>query len=169
MITYHPATDYYHCWMRLAYIISQAFDGALEYERARIVDYYICFPKQLLSCQLPTLYSAKIKRAVRLLPESYEDTLSVRQAFLHMTEIHRHVVMDMTSKGLIDLVSYKDGKLIPVDSQYSRALLTKVADTWLHDNEELYRMIISALSSMQLNGKNGLKDRSGLLEYRYDG
>jgi hypothetical protein len=169
MIIYHPATDFYHCWMRWAYIVAHAFDDPVEYERARIIDYYICFPKQLLNCQLPSLYSGQVKKAVRLIPESYEDALSVRQAFRQMSEIHRHVAMDMASKGLIDRSLYQEGQLSVVDSEYSRGLLSEVAAKWDPQNKELYDLILVALNSMQLNSKNGLKDRSGLLEYRYDG
>lgn len=169
MIIYHPATDFYHCWMRWAYIVSNAFGEPVEYERARIIDYYICFPKQLLNCQLTSLYSAQVKKAVRLIPESYEDALSVRQAFRQMSEIHRHVAMDMASKGLIDRSLYQEGQLSVVDAEYSRGLLLEVAAKWAPQNIELCDLILEALNSMTLNGKNGLKDRSGLLEYRYDG
>lgn len=101
MILYHPATDFYHCWMRFASLLCDNFGRALEYDRARIMDFYLCFPHEITNCSLPSEFSTEVRRQAKALPRGYEDRLSVRQAFQQMGSIQRQVVMDMVAKGVL--------------------------------------------------------------------
>ena len=168
MILYNPATDFYHCWMRIASILSADLEVAMEYDRIRIIDYYMCFPKELLSRSLPRTYGSQLKKRAKIIPTGYEDSFSISQAFQQMTEIHRQVIMDMVSKGLIQRKPYQEGILLASTSSATRSLLKEVSDEWKQKDNGWNLLVVEALSDIHLNGKNGLKDRSGLLEFRYD-
>ena len=76
--------------------------------------------------------------------------------------------MDMVGKGVIERDAYREGRLVPSDESHIQRLLEMVAGNWEMRNAEWRTTMIQTLFDIQLNGKNGLKDRSGLLEFRYD-
>lgn len=168
MILYHPATDFFHCWMRIATMVDRLGNDSIEYDRARIIDYYLCFPHALLQCRLPASFSNKVRKSVHALDKRYEDDLSIHQAFQQMRAIQHQVVMDMVGRGLLERTAYLEGLLVVSDSSQAHDVLVQVTAKWSGKESEARSTIIDALGSLSLNGHNGLKARSGLLEYRYD-
>lgn len=168
MLLYHPAIDFYHCWMRFASILCDCTVGGLEYERLRIVDFLLCFPKEIENCSWPRDLSSEIRRASRQLPQSYEEPNSVRQAFIQMSKVHQQVIMDMLSRGLTERNAYLEGVISPVTSGPKKSLFKTVAAEWSLREADWYQLLLRTALSMPLNGDGGLKCRTGLLEYRYD-
>lgn len=169
MIQYHPATDYYHCWMRFASILCTNITSGVEFERLRIIDFFLCFPFEINDCQLPRKYGSAISKALNNIPKCYEDQNSVRQAFIQMRSIQWQVAMDMAAKGIVCKEKYRDGWLTPDLVSPSSKLLQTVADEWDSGKQAFHQLMIEALLSLPLNGKAGLKARSHLMEFRYDG
>ena len=130
MIIYHPAIDFYHCWMRFAAILNDCgLDGA-EYDRIRIIDFLLCFPAEIGTCKLPAKHSKELRKLIRQLPESYEDPDSVRQAFVEMNRIQGQVAMDMVAKGILRRDKYREGILI-LNAQFSGSeVLKSVTQIW---------------------------------------
>lgn len=168
MILYHPATDFYHCWLRFASLLSDNLDESYEYDRLRIIDFYLCFPHEIEKCRIPAQFNTQIRRLVRRIPRGYEDRFSVRQAFQQMSSLQRQVAMDMVAKGILERSPYQAGSLLPSSSQEKRDLLSKVASGFDLRNSDWYLVLIESFGSLELNGENGLKHRTGLLEFRYD-
>jgi hypothetical protein len=168
MILYHPATDFYHCWLRFSSLLSDDFDRPFEYDRLRIIDFFLCFPHEIEKCRIPAEYNTELRRLVRSIPKGYEDRLSVRQAFKQMSSIQRHVAMDMVARGLIEKSSYQAGAIVPSSNQKGRQLLLNVANGFEMRSSNWYKALIDSIGNIHLNGENGLKHRTGLLEFRYD-
>lgn len=169
MLLYHPATDFYHCWMRFASVLSVCGTEGAEFDRIRILDFFLCFPLEISECKLPAKYSAVLRNKIKQIPKSYEDHNSIRQAFSQMSKIQWQVAMDMVAKGIVQRDRYREGILAPNFEPPVSDLLQSVAEEWEARNEEWHRLTINVLLSMPLNGKDGLKNRSGLMEFRYDG
>lgn len=169
MLLYHPATDFYHCWMRFASILGYCGEEGAEFDRIRIIDFFSCFPQEIRGCKLPGKHSAALRKELKQLPKLYEDQKSIRQAFSQMSKVQGQVAMDMVAKGIVQRDRYRDGILFPSLEPAARQLLQSVAQEWCVSREEWYRSAVSVLLSMPLNGQDGLKDRSSLLEFRYDG
>lgn len=169
MIQYHPATDYYHCWMRFASILCANRTSGVELERLRIIDFFLCFPFEIEDCQLPRKFSSALRKAMNNIPKCYEDTNSVRQAFMQMRNIQWQVAMDMAAKGIVCKENYRDGWLTPDLTSPANQLLQAVAEKWDAGKQVWHKLMVEALLSLPLNGKDGLKARSRLLEFRYDG
>ncbi len=169
MILYHPATDFYHCWMRFASILCKCEATSIEFDRIRIMDFFLCFPHELKNCKLPREYSSVIHSKIKPLPRTYEDPYSIKQGFLQIKNIHEQVARDMVAKGVVQREKYREGILKTAPDSSIPNLLELVAQNWHVRNEEWHEMVLKALLSIPLNGKDGLKDRSGLMEYRYDG
>lgn len=169
MLLYHPATDFYHCWMRFAAVICDCGSHCVEFDRIRIIDFLLCFPLEISKCKLPTEHSAALRKQIKQLPKSYEDPYSIRQAFAQMNKIQGQVAMDMVAKGIVQRDKYREGLLTPNAESTARELLQSAAQEWEARGEEWYKLAVSALLSIPLNGKDGIKARSGLLEFKYDG
>lgn len=169
MLLYHPATDFYHCWMRFASVLCECGTDGAEFDRIRIIDFFLCFPLEISECKLPTEHSAALRKKIKQIPKSYEDHNSIRQAFAQMSKIQWQVVMDMVTKGILQRSRYREGILTPNPKSPASELLQSVAQEWEARNEEWHRLAIKVLLSIPLNGKDGLKNRSGLMEFRYDG
>ena len=168
MILYHPATDFYHCWIRIASLLLERRSQGVECDRIRVIDFYLCFPQELEKCRLPAEYSSKIRKLVRHLPTRYEDRNSLRQAFGQMSRIAQQVMMDMVAKGVVERSAFREGSLVPTSDQTKIAILEAVGQKWAHRREEWFSEAVRCMFSIPLNGENGLKHRSGLLEFRYD-
>lgn len=169
MLLYHPATDFYHCWMRFASVLCECGKDGAEFERIRIIDFFLCFPLEICECKLPSTHSAKLRNKVKQIPKSYEDHNSVRQAFAQMGKIQRQVAMDMVAKGIVQPERYREGILTPSLVPPACELLQSAAQEWEARNQEWHQLAVNVLLSIPLNGKDGLKSRSGLMEFRYDG
>lgn len=169
MLLYHPATDFFHCWMRFAFILCKCGDNGIEFDRVRIIDFLLCFPQELNNCTLPVKFRQILSQQLKQLPKTYEDPYSIRQGFAQMKKVQCQVAMDMVAKGIVQRDAYREGVLIPrTESENVSMLLESVAQNWNVKDENLQNMTITALLSIPLNGKNGLKERSGLMEFRYD-
>ena len=168
MLLYHPATDFYHCWLRFACLLCNCRERGIEFDRIRIIDFLLCFPHELENCRLPAASSKKLRELIKQLPCTYEDPSSIRQGFRQISKVQGQVAMDMVSKGIVQRTAYREGLLIPAIDTSTSGLLDKVAQTWEDRTVEWRQMTVDVLLSIPLNGQNGLKARSGLLEYRYD-
>lgn len=168
MLLYHPATDFYHCWMRFASVLCDGGLSAVEYDRMRVIDFFLCFPKEVGNCAWAKEMSIELRRATRLLSWGYQDPASIRQAFPSMSKIHNQVVMDLVSKGIIERKQYSEGLLSVARNNTAITLLQSITAGWESRNESWYKPILSNLLSIPLHGEGGLKARSGLLEFRYD-
>lgn len=168
MLLYHPATDFYHCWMRFASLLCQRGGRGIEVDRARIIDFYLCFPHELLTCRLPASQSKYLRALVKLLPNSYENPYSIRQAFPQLKRVQSHVVMDMVSKDILVPQAYQEGHLLPETEPRVDDLLQAIAENWLSRDAVWHQLAVRVLLDVPLNGKDGLKHRSGLMEYKYD-
>jgi hypothetical protein len=169
MILYHPATDFYHCWMRCAYLLCHCREKGIEFDRLRIIDFLLCFPHELETCRLPAARSAELRKMIRRVPCTYEDSSSIRQGFRQISKVQGQVAMDMVSKGVLQGTAYREGLLIPSVDISTSGLIDEVVELWENRKAEWRHLAVDALLSIPLNGHNGLKARSGLLEYRYDG
>ena len=168
MLTYHPSTDFFHCWMRFAALLLDCESQGIELDRIRIIDFLLCFPHEIAACRLPAEHSVTLRHHIRQIPRSYEDASSIRQGFSQMRRIQGHVAMDMVAKGIVRRDEYREGILIPNAQPSTCELLKAIAEKWEIRNHEWYPLAVSFLRSIPLNGKDGLKDRSSLLEFRYD-
>lgn len=168
MLAYHPATDYFHCWMRIASILTDAESESLEFDRVRVLDFWMCFPSEIAKSKIPRAYSAELRRLVCSLPRAYEDSASFHQYFIKLGVIQRQVSQDMVAKGILRRDGFKDGLLVRnLESAHSE-LLERISQNWKLRSLEWYRLTLDIFVSFPLNGQDGLKARSGLLEYRYD-
>ena len=165
MLVYHPAFDLNHGMFRLIRLLETSPNRALKWDTYRILDFYYLFPDLLASARLPRTMTSR-KKAYANFGSKYSRVPSPRMFIQQMIGIHETVGRSLVGKGFIDASSYDARTLIrteaaiPPDMSY--AIETATADS------ELVAMLAVEMAAIPLTGLNGLKDRTGLLEHRYD-
>lgn len=171
MITYNPAFDLYHCIFRMMHILGRLDDeDCLEVDKIRIWDFYILYPFKT--------YSITIRRKedeLRSLREKfiekdknpYEYRGDDRKLFDRLQPYQMTALSSLVSYGIIDKESFLK-KEIKVSNR-------DALNNFLENTDSLSSTAKNALSflsifskSMTMLGVNGLKNRTHLMESKYD-
>lgn len=165
MLVYHPAFDLNHGMFRLLRLLEVNPDHALKWDTYRILDFYYLFPDLLASVKLPRSMMGK-KKAFSNLGSKYSRVPSPRMFIQQMSGIHETIGRSLVGKGFIDPSAYDSRTLVRTETSISPevegAIKAATADS------ELIAMLSIEMAAIPLTGPNGLKDRTGLLEHRYD-
>jgi len=164
MLIYHPAFDAYHCTIRIVALLVDC--KRLDVEKARILDFYLAFPSAMQSMRLPAEL-ASLRAMLRQMDNVYRDPVSPKRTFAEM----RHV--QLAALGCLAAADIIDGAKLPsgIVERTNKPLPSKLEaaiTNFMADENEVMQLLATKVAEMPTAGPNGLKDRSGLLEYRYD-
>lgn len=163
MISYHPATDAYHAALRILQLVN--FRPAMAFERdiIRILDFYYLFPELLTEVRVPRNYFAK-RRNLSLDSNRYHFSGSARNVFMRMFPMQNSAIRLLLAVGLLahdnECLRRGEGDLSPELEQLVKARSQQQSGLLL--------FLVEDLASFGLYGKDGLKDRTNLMDYRYD-
>jgi hypothetical protein len=88
----------------------------------------------------------------------------IKSAILHLEHQINDVIRYMAAYELISVEKIKENKILLINKKNYEQLISKLDK---YDND-LLNFLINVLAKIPLEGKNGLKSRTGLFEYRYD-
>lgn len=164
MILYHPIKDIYHTQYRIISIL--LYTGQVSKEKLRLLDFYYNFPHFISEIQpWPSdIKEYKIKRG--LVKEPFEKIANKKRVFFQMNDIFNSALAILVAKNLVEISGR--GKNISIKKD-------KIPDQLMHEIDEdpfvkspIFNTIVSGLTKTKWSGQNGLKKRSGLLEFKYD-
>ncbi|MEP4531467.1 MAG: ABC-three component system middle component 5 [Cyclobacteriaceae bacterium] len=141
-------------------------DGRIEIEKIRILDFYLVFPSELL--EIKTFrgfrkYSKYLNEEVN----KYERVINTKRLFYKMESIQLDAIKGLISYGIMDSESFKNGRLDRTDKQLSEELQNQIHEA--NTNKmNLISLLTGPLASIDLYGRLGLKERTKLLEFKYD-
>ncbi|MCP1292937.1 MULTISPECIES: ABC-three component system middle component 5 [unclassified Chromobacterium] len=164
MLIYHPAYDVYHCIFRIFFILSRF--SAVEIEKLKIIDFYLAFPSSLSEISLPR-GSGKLKNAALKTENQYHGPMNTKRTYQEISGIQDSAIGFLIAANLIDIDQYKLGMLSIKGARLSDDVIERISD-FSKRLDGLYCSIVDCLSSIPLYGVQGLKNRTGLAEYRYD-
>lgn len=164
MLIYHPAYDAYHCLFRMIALIDHV--NEIEVDKARILDFYLIFPALVSEIRMPHNYN-EIKKEAKKYTNVYRNPINTTSTFRDMHEIQMAAIRCLAATGLIEITPLERDFIKRTDKSIPDGLLLSMCD-FLNAKEEIYTFIISKLSQFPLTGKDGLKDRTNLMEFRYD-
>ncbi|HIH5775813.1 TPA: ABC-three component system middle component 5 [Citrobacter werkmanii] len=164
MLIYHPAYDAYHCLFRMIALIDHV--NEIEVDKARILDFYLIFPSLVSEIRMPHNYSG-VKKEAKKYSNVYRNPINISSTFRDMHEIQMAAIRCLAATGLIEVMPLERDLIKRTDKSIPDGLLISMCD-FLNTKEEIYTFIISKLSQFPLTGKDGLKDRTNLMEFRYD-
>jgi len=164
MLIYHPAYDAYHCVFRTLLLTDSLV--AIEIQKLRILDFFLCFPAELSKVRLPREHSDAKRLAIQL-RNDYHGPISINQAFRDMEHIHLATFRSLAASAVIDQTNIEQGIVKRTGIALKDELKRKIESVAERD-KIILEYIVNRLGALPLNGLNGLKDRTGLMEYRYD-
>jgi hypothetical protein len=163
MIIYHPAYDVHHCTYRVLNLLRSTKDGVVSKDSLRLMDFYYVYPHLLKKVKRPRPL-AKYSEAIDSVDEAFEVTPNPTSLFYELCRMQDSAFRSLEQKSLISL-SGGDIKL-----NYDRlpeSLLKNFASDEF-SGTEFFKALVGAFPVLKMNGKDGFKDRSGLMEFRYD-
>lgn len=163
MLVYHPAFDVYHGAFRAILLLEHTPEKSMLTDTLRIVDLYLVFPYLLADFDFPKGGGREGRRLAGA--RSRFNSLPSPKAFLSQTKsLHRLVMSALAGKQLISEEALKDGVVARTDMAVPGDLLSQ-ADA---RDIELAAYLGAKIATVPLLGKKGLKERSKLMEFRYD-
>jgi hypothetical protein len=165
MLIYHPAYDLNHGMFRLLRLLEVNPEHKLRWDAYRILDFYYLFPDLLVNARLPRNMTSR-KRFYATLGTKYSRVPSPKMFIQQMGGIHEAIGRSLAGKGFIEPADFDQKKLVRTDTPIPLALKDAIGAAT--GDEELVSMLGVEMAALPLMGPNGLKERTGLLEYRYD-
>lgn len=165
MLAYHPALDPYHTAFRLMLVLVFS-SRRFEVDTLRILDFFLVFPSEIDTIRFPREHLRWRKRLAEV-ENPYWFSGDRLLTFAQMRAIHDTALSLLASKGLIDPGLLSEGE-VELRQEAIPATLVDVFETKGRENQALLTFLTSVLGEIPLRGQDGLKDRTKLMEFRYD-
>lgn len=168
-LSFQPAFDVYHTmfrFLRLRQVLNDA--EVLHYDQLRIVDFYLLFFSRLEAVRLEPRHKF-IKKLAAKSPSRYryEHQPDDRFVFGRMKEIQRAAIRTLVFDGYFDQQKFEHNILAKIEKIVPGDLQCRIEEANISDSAAMSALAV-LLREYSLSGQQGLKHRSGLLEYRYD-
>lgn len=160
MLTYSVSNDLYHYLFRIIRIV-QFLDCPVSLELIKILDFYSLFPKLVSEIRL-TSETQKLRNVVKAVDDRYMHVENGKRQFLAMNGLYDQALNLSITLGVLKRIENK----LSISSENSHKDLLNFI--FANNLDSLQKKIITDLSKISLEGSNGLKDRTGLMEFRYD-
>ncbi len=165
MLIYSQAYDLYHTIFRILQIMEKTKQD-LEVDKLRILDFYLAFPAELLEIRSFAGFK-KYERFLEAESNSYERVIDRKRLFFKMEHIQVSAMKALISYDLFDANAFKNGKIKRTGVQLSESLSSRIQIA-NDEKQNLITLITGPLASMNLYGHLGLKERTNLIEFKYD-
>ena len=152
---YIPAFDPFHTIYRMLYILKR-FDGneTVEVDRLRIYDFYLLFP-----------YLAN-KISLKITPYNYIS--NSRRIFERLRPCQMIALSHLAGYGLIDPEMLLQQKVSVTDAEKMQQVMSQL-DVMSPEDANVLSWLMLSFRNTPLNGVDGLKYRTKLIESKYDG
>ena len=162
MLIYHPALDPYHCTFRMLQVLGYAPERQYDKRALRILDFYAVFPHLISNIRLRREHMKWRKRFLGL-DNPYWFGGEPALVFAQMEPLQETAQNLLYAQGLTDPSLYPGSIKLVIDA-FRR--LTLPASTSM--SGDLLEFLVTILGEFPFHGYGGLKDRTGLMEHRYD-
>lgn len=165
-VAYHPAFDPYHTTLRLLQILYYNPLKSYERDRVRMLDFFFVFPQQIKAIRLPKEYRRE-QGAASERPNPYHFSGTTAIVFSNMASWQDAALRLLLAKGMINRVALEKDDTVMVTGELSPILREIIS---VRNAGILPRLsfLVDVLDNFPLRGKDGLKDRAGVMSYKYD-
>ncbi len=169
---YNPAYDTFHGIYRMLLIL-KGFDQeeCVEVDRLRIYDFYLLFPYKAYKIRLKpteTDFKRQLRKSIKSTKNPYNESTNDRRLFEQLRPYQMIALSHLASYGLIspDHLLRQQVKVADADKMRKvTSQLGKVSATDLN----IVSWLNLCFRTTPLTGVYGLKYRTQLLDYKYDG
>lgn len=165
MLAYHPALDAYHAALRMLQLLVYR-EAEYELDALRILDFLLVFPEEISSVRVPKhaqSWRARLKAPAN--PYWFEGDRLL--TFAQMKVIQNTALSLLSAKAIIDPEKLRKGRVRLLPEKLPDAL-AKLLNEKNDESATLVTFLVSVLGELPVRGSDGLKDRSKLMEFRYD-
>ena len=166
-LTYHPAFDPYHQIFRtsrLVLAVGKPFDG----DKLRIADFYLLFPERIPQIRLSRGLRSEATRLKTDPRFPYERMPDAKVLFARMEPTFQAAVQTMLHDGFLDADAAQES-LLAVGPALSEGSQLHARARAANEEESALMVFLSRLiGEFPYLGADGLKDRTGLEDHRYD-
>lgn len=169
-LVYEPAFDALHGMFRaLRLLDGMGAAGRISREHFRILDFYLLFPERAGDVRLRTEHRRRKTNVAKSGPRipPYGPRPDDRSLLQRMQSFQVAALESLVSAGYFSAEAYAEGWVeggsVPVPPE----LKSKI-ETANSLERELVEFLRALSQEYVLEGDNGLKARTGLMEYRYD-
>lgn len=171
MIIYNQAFDYYHAIYRMIQLLSHFKKKEfVELDRLRIWDFYLLFPDKVHKIRL-TREEKDVKNLLRrfVKPQEnpYNEVVDNKKVFERIRPYQITALHCLASYGIINTELLRENR-ISVISDEKLASFQVEFEALSEREQNVIAIMTSHFYFVSLFGANGLKNRTGLLESKYD-
>lgn len=167
MLVYHPAFDLYNCAFRMLLILHHIKSEEVQLEKILIWDYYVTFPYKVNEITFPSNIRIYKKLFRKLQPNPYEIVTDDKIVFSRMRNFQMSALRNLASCGLIDVESLEKGIVKRTSTQIPEAIIAEFENVSASIKNVII-LVESPFTDLTLYGQNGFKDRTKLIDFRYD-
>jgi hypothetical protein len=166
MLIYHPAFDIYNCVFRILQLLTHMKQEEIEVERLRIWDFYLTFPNEARNITFPMGLSELKIIFKKKEPNPYEDLIDAKRIIERMKSFQLSALKCIASYGLIDTNLLAKNIVRRTQKEIPKELNDRFNDLSI-EKANIIKLIVG-FWELPLYGRHGLKDRTGLIEFKYD-
>lgn len=171
MIIYNQAFDLYHAIHRLLLFLNKFDEGqSIEIDRIRIWDFYLLFPNQIHNIRLKNT-DDEIRKFRRELIKKTKNPYDVipenRKVFEKIRPYQMAAINCIASYGMIDKEDLRADQISIISKSRILDYSKHMGEVSEKENNVIILMT-TYFFDLKLTGSDGLKDRSNLIESKYD-
>ena len=166
MLIYHPAVDHHHCCYRLIRLLN-TIGKPLSEQTLMLCDFFSLFPGQMKHIQAWPRANSKSARTIKSIPDEFEELLNTKRVFFQLKDVQKAAISNLFAKDLLRTDSNNPNAYSLNTENVPNEIKEAINRDWFITSDP-YRLITNDLSKFELFGKNGLKSKSGLMEFLYD-
>jgi len=169
MISYQPALDRFHALFRMSCLLA-AFPEKypMETGKFRILDFYMVFPFRLEGFTFKQAHTG-LKKVGRTYghAQPYGGVPDDTALFLRMAPMQILAMDTLAAHDMIDREAYAKDAIQPGEENSPPELAERTA-AFIEEHGDLVSTLRTLAGDYAFLGEDGLKRRSGLMEYKYD-
>lgn len=167
MLMYHPAQDINHCVYRILLVLEKSEHESLSIDIYRLIDFYTVFPYLLSLIKTLPKPINKHRKIFSAIPAPFESLKNTKRIMHELELLQTIAFQNLLAKDLLCKEAFNKGILQRSLSKLPSELYQSLDASRLV-NESWFMAIINDFPKTKFIGKNGIKARTGLMEYKYD-
>lgn len=168
-LTYNEAFDPYHAAFRFLRLhIGCKISERMPFDTFRILDFYILFPFRMQSMKFLSEDTAwrKVSRAYSE-KAPYGELPDDNSIFSRMEPFQRAAAASLARHGYLSSAAWEENEISFNEFELPTELGNR-CETLNEEMSDIVEILCQIWQRYPLGGHSGLKDRTGLLEFRYD-
>lgn len=169
---YVPAFDPFHAIYRLLHILTRfQGDESVEVDRVCIFDFYLLFPERTYAIHLKadeTDLRALRTKYVKRRTNPYNPYIQNRRLYARIHTYQRIALNHLAAYGLLCPQSLREHRIRLTQPEQMHELIRQI-EPLPEEEQNVLSWLSLSFRLTPLRGTDGLKHRTRLLEYKYDG